>query len=199
MDLSLEQLLSIAIESRLADVHVALPGIVATYNPLTQRADVKPAVKVPIEGAKTGKTVYEALPIIPSVPVAWPAALLPGDSVLLVFSELDAQAWEATGTLSNPKNQERHGLGSPFAVPFHRTAGPLEIGIPGLCEFVALQSQLLALKTAIDAAAAAETLGSGLGGMNALKTALDNPSVLWPEGIATGPAGYLKASPALVP
>jgi len=193
-DIPLEQLLSLAIESRLADVHVALPGIVVVYNPLTQKADIKPGVRVPIEGAKTDKPVYETLPIIPQVPVAWPAALLPGDSVLLVFSELDAQAWEATGTLSNPKTVERHGLGSPFAVPFQRTAGVFEIGVPGLTDFVALNRQLTALMGAIGAAAGTEAGAGGLGGMTALKANLD--ALQWPDGLAPpldGPATKMKA------
>jgi hypothetical protein len=190
-DITLQEAVRIAIDSRLLDVHTALPANVVAYDPITRTATVAPAVRRALEG-QTDAVVYETLATIQGVPVLLGAGLVTGDRVLLVFSEADAQMWEAAGGVQDPKDLTRHGLGSPFCVPL--TDGVLTIGNPLVAEFVALQSQLVALKTAIDAAASTETSGGGLGGMNALKLALDLPAVSWPTGTLTGPSATLKAA-----
>ncbi len=189
-DLPLPEAIRAGIAAGMLDVHTALPGTVIVYDPIREVATVQPAVRRALEG-QSGNTVYETLPQLPDVMVACGAGLSPGDKVLIVFSEADAQQWEQSGALSNPGDLTRHGLGSPFLVPLTPV---LTIGNPLLAQFVALQSQLVALKTAIDAAATAETGGGGMGGMNALKLALDNPAVQWPAGLATSPATKLKAA-----
>jgi hypothetical protein len=191
-DGTLQEAIQIAIDARMLDVHTALPANVLTYDPITKSATVQPAITRPIEGQSL-RTVYETIKAIPNVPVLLAAGLAPGDKVLLVFSEADSQKWEGSGGIQNPTDHTRHGLGSPFCIPF---GDALTIGNPLLAQAVALQSQLTALKLAIDSAASTESGASGLGGMTALKTALD--LTLWPDaGPAplTGPAANLKASP----
>jgi hypothetical protein len=194
-DDTLQNAIRIAIEAHMLEVHTALPANVLAYDPVTRSATVQPAITRPIEGQAL-RAVYEKIQTIPNVPVLLGAGLAPGDKVLLVFSEADSQKWESSGGIQNPTDQTRHGLGSPFCVPFMPT---LVIGNPLVAVAVALQSQLEQLMTAINNAAAAESGASGLGGMGALSTALSGIS--WPNAAlpGTGPAEFLKASPAVLP
>lgn len=185
-DIPLQEAVAEALESRLLDVHTAMPGTVLVYNPLTSTATVRPGVRRALRG-QDEETVYERLPDLPEVPVLLGAGLVPGDKVLLLFCEADAQGFESSGTVSDPHDVTRHGMGSPYCVPF----GPvLIIGNPITAQFVALQSQLLALKSAIAAAATTEAGAGGTGGMTALNTSLSGAG--WP---ATGACTTLKAAP----
>lgn len=113
-----------AIDARLEGVRVALPGIVQAYNAATQSADVLPSVRGSVL-AFDGSLSPEALPVIPDVPVMFPRAggfflafpLLPGDSVLLVFSEADLGEWRRVGSIVDPGDTRRHTLAGAIAIP----------------------------------------------------------------------------------
>jgi hypothetical protein len=192
-DGTLQEAIQIAIDARMLDVHTALPANVLAYDPITKSATVQPAITRPIEGQSL-RTVYEKIQSIPNVPVLLAAGLAPGDKVLLLFSEADSQKWEGSGGIQNPTDQTRHGLGSPFCIPFGDT---LTIGNPLTAVAVALQSQLESLLSAINAAVLVESGASGLGGMAALQSALSTAG--WPNPPLAGPAEFLKASPAVLP
>ncbi|HLV68346.1 MAG TPA: Gp138 family membrane-puncturing spike protein [Polyangiaceae bacterium] len=120
----LAEVIRLAIESRLAEVHTCLPGRVVTYNPATQRAEVQLVIRSAVE-AEDGSTVHEDPPIIPNVPVAWMRGggyslqfpLAPGDHVWLMFSEAAMGHWRDTGAISNPGDLARHSLSYPIALP----------------------------------------------------------------------------------
>lgn len=122
-DQSTAELLGDVLASALLDVHTALPGIVKSYDAATLTAKVQPAVKRILDGE------LETLPLIPNVPVAWPAAggflfhlpLEAGDTVMLVFSEAAWAEFRSTGQVSAPKDSMRHSLSYPIALPFSRT------------------------------------------------------------------------------
>ena len=109
------------------DLHTAIPGIVRSYDPTTQTADIEPAIRrvLPAANEDDDADETEALPILPSVPIVWPRAggfflhfpISPGDSVLVVFSEVDTNAWRASGDLSDPGVPTRHGLSGAVAIP----------------------------------------------------------------------------------
>lgn len=115
------------LESAATDLHVALPGIVRSYDAATQTADVEPAVRRVIAAVDEDdeEDRVERLPILPSVPVAWPRAgghflhwpMEAGDSVLLVFSEQDMNAWRSSGEVADPGVGGRHGLSGAVAIP----------------------------------------------------------------------------------
>lgn len=116
--------LDAVLESRLGDVHTAIPGRVKSYDPATQTAEVVPQVRVTAP-KEDGSTAAEELPVLPNVPVQWPRGggyalhfpLEPGDFVLLVFSEAAIGHWRETGQLADPGDLERHSIGYPFAIP----------------------------------------------------------------------------------
>jgi hypothetical protein len=98
----------------LASLHCALPGIVESFDPETQTAVVRPAVK-----GKTGL----AYPLLRDVPVFFPGGresalafpVSPGDECLAVFSDAATDEWFASGEPSAPASGRRHDLSDAFA------------------------------------------------------------------------------------
>lgn len=98
---TLEEVIRAAIETRLLEVHTALPGRVETYDAARQKASVKPLLKRSVVRSD-GSDFAETLPIIPDVPVVFPRGggfflslpMQPGDFVLLLFSESSIDTWQ---------------------------------------------------------------------------------------------------------
>lgn len=115
------------LQSFALDLHVALPGIVRSYDAANQTAEVELAVQrvLPAADEDQDADTTEVLPILPSVPVAWPRGgpgfvhlpMAAGDSVLVVFSESDMNAWRESGDVSDPGVSTRHGLSGAVAIP----------------------------------------------------------------------------------
>lgn len=116
------ELMRVAMEVILSDVHVAVPAEVQKYT--KNRATVLPKVRKPLRG-EDGGIVYEDFPSIPNVLVVQQKGgvfgmhvpLAPGDHVVLVFSDNSYSEWRQTGNISSPKDLRRHGAGYPFAFP----------------------------------------------------------------------------------
>lgn len=114
-----------SLEAHLQSVHTAIPGIVVSYNPATQTANVRPAIKRLVPTAAEGEFTAEALPVIPAVPVLWPRAgaswfapvLEAGDGVLLIMCETDPNTYLRTGEVSEPGDVRRHSLAHAVAIP----------------------------------------------------------------------------------
>lgn len=121
---SLAAVLRGALDARLADVRVSLPGIVRSYDAGTQRADVQPAIR---DGYldEAGDRQTEDLPIVAEVPVVFPGAgsasitwpLAAGDEVLLVFSSSSLDRWLSRGGVVDPEDDRRHDLTDAVAIP----------------------------------------------------------------------------------
>lgn len=207
---TIAEVIRAAIDSRLADVHTCLPGRVVSYDATKQQADVEIVVRSAVE-ASDGSTVHESYPVIPAAPVAWPRGggysfqfpLAKGDHVWLMFSEAAMGFWRTSGQVSDPGDLSRHSLSYPIALPCiapdsqtlpsaaHALlsapgGGKLVVSAGGETDAVALAGLvgdvLTALKGAIDSAASTEAGNAGLGGMTALKTALQ--AINWPGDVA---------------
>ncbi len=121
------ELIREAIESRLLDVHTALPGIVESYDPATQTANIRLAVRRAIEGADGG-IEHEEIPVLPNVPFGWFASggfalqfpVSTGDTVWVMFSEAAWAGFRTTGNLEDPGDVSRFGLSYPVAIPICR-------------------------------------------------------------------------------
>lgn len=89
-----------AIEDRLAELHVMLPGRIDRYDATTQKADVEPLIKR-LQKTADGE-ISEELPVIPGVPVAFPRAggfkitfpVEAGDRCTLVFCERSTENYQ---------------------------------------------------------------------------------------------------------
>lgn len=114
-----DALLAAAVENRLKDVHTALPGIVQSFDPERQTAQVQPAIK----------RIYTTagpvdLPMCLDVPVhfprggdfciTWPVA--EGDECLLIFSERCIDRWFVQGNTQEPDEYRMHDLSDAFAI-----------------------------------------------------------------------------------
>jgi len=109
-------------------VHVSMPGQIISYNPATQVAQVKPAVKLRLSDERdevTGLFPFDSLPIV-SVPVYFPTGggfaivwtPLPGDWVQLVVSSHEMDTWLSLGlTEIEPQSSRRHDLSDSWAIP----------------------------------------------------------------------------------
>ena len=94
-----------------ASLHTALPGIIDSYDTTTQRARVRPALRLVMAGAlpgEDGAAMERALAV--NVPVVWSAGggytslmpLNPGDRGMLLFSERGMTEFKTTGAISTP-------------------------------------------------------------------------------------------------
>jgi protein gp138 len=115
------------VDGRLLDVHTQLRGNVVSYDEATKTCEVVIGTKMAVPNGEGG-FVFQAIPNLTHVPVAWPSAggfllhwpLTAGDSVCVTFDEQDAQRWEASGQVSEPGWLERFGLSSALAHPYSR-------------------------------------------------------------------------------
>ncbi len=97
------EVLRTAIENRLVDVHTMMAGKIDSYDPKTQKADVKPMVRR-LQETEDGKALDESIPVIPAVPVAFfraggfklTAPPQKGDRCMLVFSETSIDNYQAS-------------------------------------------------------------------------------------------------------
>jgi len=131
-----------AIESRLVDVHTALPATVVSYDETKQTATVRPGVQRAIQNASDGSKILEDLPTIQDVPVAWPRGggggwfltmpLAAWDTGLLIFCERDIGMWRATGEYRavDPGDQRTHGLSGAVFLPGLKLASKAISGLP---------------------------------------------------------------------
>ena len=98
----------------LSALHCALPGTVEAFDPETQTAAVRPALKRRT-GSGPGKDAC-ALPLLRDVPVFMPVPFEanPGDACLLIFADCDIDAWLETGEAEIPRSGRQHSLSDAF-------------------------------------------------------------------------------------
>jgi hypothetical protein len=97
MKLVFSDILTNAFAGHLDDVHIALPGLITSYDYKTKKAQVQPTIKkVFVDGVKV------SMPIISDVPVLWPGTsqgvlhfeIKAGtDPCLIIFSERSLENW----------------------------------------------------------------------------------------------------------
>ena len=90
-----------------SSLHCALPGKVISFDAETQTAEIQPAVKL-------GSLTY---PPLSGVPVFMPVPfeVTPGDACLVIFADIDIDAWLASGEAEEPLSARRHSLSDGFA------------------------------------------------------------------------------------
>jgi hypothetical protein len=127
---TLAELIRAAIETRLADTHTALVGEVQAFDAAAQTVDVQPVVSSVLVD-RDGNRLVESLPLLTSVPVAFPRAggyfismpVAKGDTVLLVCADTSIAKWRETGRVSTPTKTEppaeerSHDLSDAIAIP----------------------------------------------------------------------------------
>ena len=107
------------IDGRLKDLHTCMPGIIASFDPVTQTASVQPAIK----RIFTEKGALN-LPVCVDVPVAFPGGgdffltfpVKVGDECILLFSERAIDNWHASGGTQTPAEYRLHDLSDGLAI-----------------------------------------------------------------------------------
>ena len=121
----LEDILREVLESRVGEIHTAIPGRVETYYSADQTADVQPLIKA-VHINEDGDPQAESYPILQRVPVIHPRGggffvhfpIAKGDFVMLVFQEAAIDQWRAKGGReSHPSDLRKHALGNAVAYP----------------------------------------------------------------------------------
>jgi hypothetical protein len=121
---SLAEVLQAALDSFKGQLHVAMPGIVVSYDEAKQKANVQPQVKSLIID-QDGNEESLSLPELPSVPVVFPRGggffvsfpLQPGDQVLLVICDRELNVWKSKGGDMSPQDPRTHHLADAVAIP----------------------------------------------------------------------------------
>lgn len=112
------------IASALKDLHTCLPGVIDSFDPATQLADIQPTIKRKIRSLD-GEEILQNLPLLTSVPVrflktnSFSITMPPetGDEVLILFCERSIDTWLMYGGIQNPLDFRRHDLSDAFAFP----------------------------------------------------------------------------------
>jgi hypothetical protein len=120
----LAEVLQAALDSFRGQLHVAMPGIVVSYDEAKQKANVQPQVKSLIID-QDGNEESLSLPELPSVPVVFPRGggffvsfpLQPGDQVLLVVCDRELNVWKSKGGNTTPQDPRTHHLADAVAIP----------------------------------------------------------------------------------
>ena len=96
-----------------SSLHCALPGTVVFYDAERQTAEVQPAVK----------RDFMNYPVLSDVPVFMPVPfeVNPGDPCLVIFADVDIDAWLEAGEPQEPKSARKHSLSDGFAFVGWRT------------------------------------------------------------------------------
>lgn len=108
------------VETRLKDLHTAMPGIIESFDPETQLASIQPAVKRIFKTREENIEVLNPtdLPLLINVPVIYPRGggfsmtfpVKQGDECLLVFCERSIDNWHETGKVREPGAKRFHSL-----------------------------------------------------------------------------------------
>ena len=118
-DRQADDLVDTAIQARLYDLKVCLPGNVQAYNAAAMTVDVLPVGGTYQDGDAA------AWPVLPDVPVCFPMfgggqltfPLGPGDPVTLVFSSRAIDGWAADGIADDPQSPRFGHLSDAMAIP----------------------------------------------------------------------------------
>lgn len=108
----------------MTDVWTALPGIVQSYDAITNTCVVQPAIKGLVRAAD-GATSWVQLPLFQDVVVHFPGGgglaltfpLAQGDEVLVIFSSRCIDAWWQSGGIQQQAELRMHDLSDGFAIP----------------------------------------------------------------------------------
>ncbi len=114
------EVINLAIERFMGEVHTMQPGKIVDYDHATQTATVQPSLKRKYVGVEA-----QLLPQLKNVPVIFPSfktgwlrfPLAVGDTVMLLFSERSLDVWWTNGGEVDPQIPHKFHLSDAVAVP----------------------------------------------------------------------------------
>ena len=142
--ITLDELISLALEARLAEVHTSMPAVVTNYDRAAGTVTVTlPIGKMVPDGS--GNFVSEPYPKLADVPIEWPRCgkfaitfpLEAGDTGMLVVCMRNIGPWRTTGQAGQPGDVGLHtldgavfrpGLSPDNKPPGHTSASNMVLG-----------------------------------------------------------------------
>lgn len=105
------------------NLRVCLPGIIQSFDALSQTVTVQPALREKIKDIN-GNIIDVQIPLLVDVPIVIPSGggyyltmpIAVGDECLVVFSDMCIDAWWASGGIQNQADKRRHDLSDAFAI-----------------------------------------------------------------------------------
>lgn len=121
---TMNAVLEVALDARLAQVNTCMPASVTTFDMATQTCSVQPLLRC-VYYDEAGARKTEPLPVINHVPVVYFGAgafsdvfpLEKGDTVLLLFSQASIDRWSDRGGQVDPQDERRFHLSDAIALP----------------------------------------------------------------------------------
>lgn len=121
---TLAQVISKALDTRLADVRVAMPARIESYDVSKQLADIQILLKARVVGEDL-KEATETVPVLRNVPVmtfggggmflSFPLAK--GDTGLVIFSDRSMDIWKSVGGEVDPIDVRQHSVSDAIFIP----------------------------------------------------------------------------------
>jgi hypothetical protein len=116
----MSELLRLAVEAGLSDIHTCMPATIEKYDFEHQKASVKPSIKKTYRDGEVAE-----MPVIEGVPVVFPRSggasltfpVNQGDAVMLLFSERSLENWLIEGGEQEPGDPRRMDLTDAIAIP----------------------------------------------------------------------------------
>lgn len=190
------------------DLRVAMPARVESYDGANQKVSVQPLIRDYFEG-EDGALVWERLPVISNVPVAFPTAggiflslpIQAGDVGVVLITDRSLEKWLSAGGEVEPDDTRTHNLSDAVFYPGLKPFGAARQGVSttaaalqvenGVGVFVKAGKVGLGEEDPTDAVAMAQKVYDAL---NALKTAVGAAAVSpGPDGGASFKAGLSAA------
>lgn len=120
MEISLSEILDIAIDRKMENVHTSLPGVIESYDHATQKASVKALINKKYADGEDGEQ-----PVIVNVPVVFPSGsdsgiffpIKGGESCLLHFSERSMENFLALDGEQEPGDPRKFDMTDCICVP----------------------------------------------------------------------------------
>ncbi len=116
-EITLDELIQLGIAAHMAEVHVAMPAVVRSYDRAKGTVEVSLPVN-PMVPDGSGNYVSDPLPVLGDVPIEWPRCgkfsitfpLEAGDTGMIVCCERNISAWRLTGQPSDCGDVGMHTL-----------------------------------------------------------------------------------------
>ena len=104
-------------------LRVSIPGIIASFDSVTQTATVQVAIREQVSDNQLNPEWLD-IPLLLDVPIVLPRAgnfaitmpVQQGDECLIIFADMCIDAWFSSGGVQNQLEKRRHDLSDAFAV-----------------------------------------------------------------------------------
>lgn len=119
-----EEFYRLMLDSFSSHMRVSIPGIIQSFDPVTQTVTVQPAIRERVRGADLSQN-WVSLPLLLDVPVVMPRAggfvlTLPiqtGDECMVIFSDMCIDAWFTSSGVQNQMEKRRLDLSDGICIP----------------------------------------------------------------------------------